>query len=122
VANLPVPIVFDHMGGVPAGTDRNDHILKGILNLLEKGRSWVKLTGYRNSIAGHPYADVKPLAQAFVEAVSDRCVWGSDWPHTNISGYMPDDGDLLDLLADWVPNAETRKRILVDNPARLYRF
>jgi predicted TIM-barrel fold metal-dependent hydrolase len=122
VADLPVPVVFDHMGGVPAGTAKGDPILKGILDLLHKERAWVKLTGYRNSLTGHPYDDVIPLARTFVEHAPDRCVWGSDWPHTNVEGYMPDDGDLLDQLADWAPDEAVRTRILVDNPARLYRF
>ena len=122
VSELPVPVVFDHMGGVPAGTGPDDPILRGILDLLERERAWVKLTGYRNSQTGHPYADVAPLARTFVEAAPERCVWGSDWPHTNLPGYMPDDGDLLDLLLDWTPDERTRQKILVDNPARLYRF
>lgn len=122
VADLPVPVVFDHMGGIPAGSVVNNLLLDGILRLLEKGRSWVKLTGYRNSLAGHPYADVLPLARTFVERVPDRCVWGSDWPHTNLPDYMPDDGDLIDLLEDWAPSEAVRKKILVDNPAALYRF
>lgn len=122
VADLPVPVVFDHMGGIPANAGPDHPNLKKILQLLEKGRSWVKLTGYRNSIEGAPYRDVAALARLFVTHAPDRCVWGSDWPHTNMPDYMPDDGDLLDLLAEWVPDAETRRRVLVDNPAKLYRF
>jgi predicted TIM-barrel fold metal-dependent hydrolase len=110
------------MGGIPADAGPDHPNLKKILQLLERGRSWVKLTGYRNSVEGPPYADVAPLARLFVAHAPDRCVWGSDWPHTNMPDYMPDDGDLIDLLAEWVPDQETRKRVLVDNPARLYRF
>lgn len=122
VSDLPVPVVFDHMGGIPAGTAEDDPIFAGILRLLEKGRSWVKLTGYRNSLAGPPYSDVLPIARAFVKRVPERCVWGSDWPHMNMPDYMPDDGDLLDLLQDWAPDEATRRKILVDNPAALYHF
>jgi predicted TIM-barrel fold metal-dependent hydrolase len=122
VAALPVPVVFDHMGGMMADTPADDPVFRRILSLLESGRCWTKLTGYRPSRTGTPYADVLPLARRFVECAPERCVWGSDWPHTNIEGYMPDDGDLVDLLLDWVPDEATRRRILVDNAAALYGF
>ena len=69
-----------------------------------------------------PYTDVAPLARALVAARPDRIVWGSDWPHPIVKIPMPNDGALLDQLADWVPDADTRKRILVDNSAQLYGF
>jgi predicted TIM-barrel fold metal-dependent hydrolase len=122
VERLPVPVVFDHMGGMMADTSFDDPIFRGILRLLESGHCWTKLTGYRPSVAGHPYADVMPLAQYFIEHAPDRCVWGTDWPHTNIEGFMPDDGDLLDQLGQWAPDPDVREKILVDNPAKLYRF
>jgi len=122
LAELPVPVVFDHMGGLPGNVDENDPDMKGLLKLLESGRCWVKLCGYRASLTGHPYADVAPLGRRYVRHALDRCVWGTDWPHTTIDGYMPDDGDLMDLLAQWVPDEAQRRKILVDNPARLYRF
>ena len=122
VSRLPVPVVFDHMAGLPAGTGENDPRLRAILGLLEEGRAWVKLCGYRNSLTGFPYDDVAGLARIFVARAPDRCVWGSDWPHTTITGRMPDDGELLDLLADWVPDPAVREKILVSNPARLYGF
>jgi predicted TIM-barrel fold metal-dependent hydrolase len=122
VADLPVPVVFDHMGGLSADTDDNDPDLKGILAALESRRCWVKLCGYRASVAGHPYSDVEPLAKRFVGRALERCVWGTDWPHTTLTGYMPDDGDLMDLLGSWAPDADSRRKILVDNPAALYDF
>lgn len=122
VAALPVPVVFDHMGGMMANTPIDDPILRRILELLETGRCWTKLTGYRPSITGFPYADVAPLAKLFIRHALERCVWGTDWPHTNIEGYMPDDGDLLDQLGEWVPDEAALRKILVDNPAALYRF
>ncbi len=122
IAELPVPVVFDHMGGLPADTPADDAKLVAILDLLERERAWVKLVGYRNSLAGYPYADVAPLARRFIERAPGRCVWGSDWPHTNLPGKLATDAELLDLLGSWVPDAETRKRILVDNPAVLYGF
>jgi predicted TIM-barrel fold metal-dependent hydrolase len=82
----------------------------------------VKLCGYRASIAGHPYSDVEPLAKRFIVRAPERCVWGTDWPHTTLTEYMPDDGDLMDLLAKWVPDADLRRKILVDNAEELYDF
>jgi predicted TIM-barrel fold metal-dependent hydrolase len=122
VADLPVPVVFDHMGGLSADIGENDPELKGILGLLETGKCWVKLCGYRASVTGHPYSDVAPLARRFVTRALERCIWGTDWPHTTIEGYMPDDGDLMDLILDWAPDAGARQKILVDNPATLYHF
>ena len=110
------------MGGLSADTGDDDPDLRGILALLESGRCWVKLCGYRASVAGPPYADVEPLAKRFISRALERCVWGTDWPHTTLTGYMPDDGELMDLLGVWAPDAESRRKILVDSPAVLYGF
>lgn len=113
---LPVPFVIDHMGHAPYGNDG----LATMLALLGDG-AWVKLSGaYR--IAPPPYDAVKPIAQACLDAAPDRCIWGSDWPHVALQKDMPNAGALLDLLADWAPDEALRNRVLVDNPARLYRF
>lgn len=122
VEKLPVPVVFDHMGGMMVDTPRDDPVFRRIIALLESGRCWTKLTGYRPSVAGPPYADVAPLARYFIERAPDRCVWGTDWPHTNLDGRMPDDGELLDQLGTWVDDEATLAKILVTNPARLYGF
>ena len=72
---------------------------------------------------GHPYDDVAWLARTYVRHAPERCVWGSDWPHPHMpTDYMPDDGDLIDLLLDWAPEQAIRNRILADNPAKLYGF
>ncbi|OYZ96614.1 MAG: GntR family transcriptional regulator, partial [Rhizobiales bacterium 17-65-6] len=82
-----------------------------------------KLSGaYRLSVEGAPYRDTTPLARALVEVAPERCVWGSDWPHVSTWTPMPNVGDLLDLLADWVPDEATRNRVLADNAHRLYGF
>ncbi len=124
VAGLPVPVVFDHMGHVHVSNGLDDVGFMALLRLMESGQAWVKLSGsYR--ITGQdqpPYTDVTPFAQAVVAANSERCVWASDWPHPHIQVPMPNDGALLDMLFDWVPNTDTRNRILVNNPARLYGF
>jgi D-galactarolactone isomerase len=122
---LPSPIVFDHLARIPepAGVDHPAFAL--VLKLLEKGRTWVKLSGaYQDTKTGPPaYADVSKVARAYVKASPERLVWGSDWPHpTEKADAKPDDAVLFDLLADWAPDEATRNRILVDNPATLYRF
>jgi 2-pyrone-4,6-dicarboxylate lactonase len=90
--------------------------------MLRDGLGWVKLTApYRISAQDQlPYDDVTPFVRAVIDAAPDRIVWGSDWPHVMVTRPMPNDGDLVDLLAIWVPDAGLRHRILVDNPARLY--
>ena len=94
-----------------------------MLRLAGKGRCWIKMTGpYRISSGDLPYDEAGVFAQALVEAVSDRLVWGTDWPHVMVTKPMPNDADLCDLFADWIVDHETRQAILVTNPAELYRF
>ena len=123
LARLPCPLVIDHMGGVKtAEGGLEDKGFKALIRLLEGG-AWAKLCGYRSS-TGHPYADVAGMARAMIAAAPDRCVWGTDWPHPSLMTpeEVPDDGHLMDLLAEWAPAEAQRQAILVDNPARLYRF
>jgi predicted TIM-barrel fold metal-dependent hydrolase len=125
LADLPVDCVFGHLGYVRADKGVQAPGFQALLRMLRAGRAWVKLTGpYRISTGPLPHADTHPFAHALVEAALDRVVWGSDWPHvkTEWTIPMPNDGDLADLLAVWVPDAEIRRRVLVDNPARLYGF
>lgn len=124
VPALPVPVVFDHMGHMPASCGVQTPGFRKLLALLADGHAWVKLSGsYR--VTGHgeyPYPDVTGIARALVNANAEQCVWGSDWPHPHFPGRMPDDADLLDDLAEWVPDAQIREQILVANPCRLYGF
>ena len=104
LARLPCPLVIDHMGGVKTAEGGVDNAgFKALLRLLEGG-AWAKLCGYRSS-AGHPYADVAGMARAMIAAAPDRCVWGTDWPHPSLMTpeEVPDDGHLMDLLAEWAP-------------------
>ena len=122
---LPAPIVFDHLGRVRGGEGVGSAGFQALLRIVrQRDDCWVKLSSwYRLSDSGPPaYADMKPLVQALIAARADRVVWGSNWPHPIWDGFMPNDGDLLDLLCDWVPDAATLKRILVANPAQLYGF
>jgi 2-pyrone-4,6-dicarboxylate lactonase len=91
--------------------------------LLDTGRGWVKFSGaYRMTGTMGPYDAVRPFAQALAGAYGERIVWGSDWPHVGHFEAMPDTTALLDVLADWVPDAALRQRILVDNPTAFYGF
>ncbi len=121
---LPVPVVFDHMGHMPAATGIANEGFQTLLSLLRDDGAWVKLSGaYRTSGELHPpYGDVTGFAQALVDAAPDNCLWGTDWPHPSFGKPMPNDGDLMDMLPEWVPDEGMRLKILVDNPARLYGF
>jgi predicted TIM-barrel fold metal-dependent hydrolase len=120
--DLPVAFVFDHLGAIMADRNENDPALNVILKLLDAGKAWVKITAYRSSVAGHPYRDANWVTKAFVAHAPERCIWGSDWPHPQMHQHMPDDGELIDLLLECVPDATARNRILADNPAKLYGF
>ena len=120
---LPVPVVIDHMAKTPAAAGVDDAGFEALLAVLGEGGFWVKISGAdRNSTAAPLFADTAPIAQALIAALPDRILWGTDWPHPNKTADMPNDGDLMDLLALFAPDAALRKRILVDNPARLYGF
>lgn len=121
----PTPIVFDHLGRVRGGEGVNAPGFQALLRIIQqRDDCWVKISSwYRLSDSGPPaYGDMRPLVDALVATRPDRLVWGSNWPHPVWRGLMPNDGDLLDLLSEWVADAATRERILVANPARLYGF
>ncbi len=124
LGSLPVATVIDHLGHMPAALGRDHPGFQDLLALLREGRCWVKLSApYRLSgRRGPPYDDVRPFAEAVLEAAPDRVVWGSDWPHPAIEGPRPHPATLLDPLFDWVDDADLRRRVLVDNPVHLYGF
>jgi predicted TIM-barrel fold metal-dependent hydrolase len=117
-------IVLDHFASIPAGGGLDQPAMKTVLRLLDTGRVWVKLSGpMRITREDYPYASAAPIARALVRHAPERLVWGSDWPHVNMNDrLMPNDGDLVDLLAEWAPEATVRNRILADNAAALYGF
>jgi 2-pyrone-4,6-dicarboxylate lactonase len=123
LARLPVNVVIDHFGRIATADGLNAPPFQALLALLRHEHCWAKLMGpYFISDAAPRYPDIVPFAQALVKAAPDRVVWGSDWPHPGARKKMPNDGDLADMLLDWVPDAAQRKRMLVDNPQRLYSF
>jgi predicted TIM-barrel fold metal-dependent hydrolase len=120
---VPAPIVFDHLGRLAQPNALDDPGFKTISKLIDKGRTWVKLSGaYQDSKVGPPtYSDTVPIARAYVKAAPERMVWATDWPHPT-EKEKPDDAVLFDLLAEWVPDVAARTAILVQNPAKLYGF
>lgn len=120
--DYPVPVVIEHMGHMPTHHGVDAPGFQALLRFLARDHAWAKLCGaYINSDAGAPYADVAPFARAIAAVCPDRLVWATNWPHPH-QDPIPDDGLLLNLLADWIPDAEARNKVLVDNPARLYGF
>ncbi len=123
LTSLGLPVVIDHMGRTEATAGTSSPGFESLLRLLGAGGCWVKLSGaHRISQQAPDYPDARPFLEALVCANPDRLVWGTDWPHPRMDTPMPDAGHLLDLFQDWVPDADIRRRILVDNPARLYSF
>jgi predicted TIM-barrel fold metal-dependent hydrolase len=120
---LPSTIVFDHMGRLPQPAGIDHPAFATIRRLIDAGRTWMKLSGaYLDTKVGPPsYADATKVAHGLVAAAPERMVWGSDWPHPT-EQKKPDDAGLFDLLAAWVPDAATRRRVLVTNPENLYGF
>jgi len=121
---IPCQVVFDHLAHVPEPAGADHPVFGAVVELMKKGKAWVKLSAaYQESKVGPPtYSDSGAVVRAFVKAAPDRLVWGSNWPHPTEKHTKPDDALLLDLLAEWVPDEVTRNRILVDNPAKLYGF
>ncbi len=135
VLDSPVPVVFDHFGGLSAKLGIDQPGFADLIELIRSGKAYVKISGaYRSSTQAPDYADMVPFAKALVAANADRVIWGTDWPHpdsattpnrrpSDLAPLLPiDDGRLLNQLAVWAPDPAVRKRILVDNPVRLYGF
>jgi 2-pyrone-4,6-dicarboxylate lactonase len=119
----PVPIVIDHMGRIDASRGLDQPAFRALLALLADKNVWVKVSGAdRITRLGPPYSDAVPFARKLVTEFGDRCVWGTDWPHPNHQGPMPDDGMLVDILAEIAPSETARQALLVDNPKCFYRF
>jgi 2-pyrone-4,6-dicarboxylate lactonase len=120
---MPCPYVIDHMARVPVTAGVEQEPFQRLLELMGDERCWVKISGAERLTADGPppYDDVVPFARALIAAAPDRVLWGTDWPHPNVR-HMPDDGDLVDLVAEFAPDEALRTRILVRNPEMLYDF
>ncbi|ARP86634.1 amidohydrolase family protein [Bordetella genomosp. 9] len=121
---LPVPFVVDHMGRVAASGGAANPVFQALLALRSHPGAWVKISGLDrvSSTGARPFQDGETLVAALLETMPDRLLWGTDWPHPNVAGEMPDDGELLNTFLRLCPDPAMRRRILVDNPDRLYRF
>ena len=120
---FPVPVVIDHLARLDLTHEPNSAAVNALLRLLDTGQVWVKTSGAdRVSRSGPPYADAAAFAARLVRLFPDRVLWGTDFPHPNITGPAPDDGLLVDLLADIAPDDDTRHRLLVSNPAEFFGF
>ncbi|SPT64033.1 MULTISPECIES: amidohydrolase family protein [Actinomadura] len=123
IAAIPAPVVIDHMARVDLAEGLDGPSVQALTSLLERGDVWVKLSGVdRLSLVGPPYPDAVALAALLVERFPERVVWGTDYPHVNITGTAPDDGMLVDLIEQMAPTAALRERLLVTNPAELFGF
>jgi len=129
LAASPVTLVFDHYGNAKEELGVGQHGFSDLVSLVKSGKAYVKV-----SVTGGPredYGHFTPLAQMLISTNADRVLWGTNWPHPNSVGgsaskvtplWQVDDGLVLNLLPAWAPDAAVRKKILVDNPARLYEF
>lgn len=123
IQSLDLRIVIDHMARIDVADGPDGPAMVALRRLIDTGRVWVKLSGAdRLSAAGAPFRDVLPLARSLAHHAPERMLWGTDWPHVNLRGAPPDDGDLVDLIAAVVPDDANRRRLLVDNPAVLFGF
>jgi predicted TIM-barrel fold metal-dependent hydrolase len=120
---LPVTYVIDHMGTISAAKGLDDAEFTALLDLQSSDdKCWVKITGLeRASAAGAPFHDSVPFAQKLIDNAPDRVIWGTDWPHPNVK-IMPNDGDLVDLIPLYAPDAAIQRKLLVSNPERLFKF
>lgn len=120
---MPCAYVIDHMGRVPVAGGLEQDSFQALLTLMTDERCWVKVSGAERLTRDGtpPYDDVVPFARALINAAPERVLWGTDWPHPNVR-QVPDDGDLLDVLADFAPDARVRYQLLVTNPQKLYDF
>jgi predicted TIM-barrel fold metal-dependent hydrolase len=123
IQSIGLPVVIDHMGRTDARAGINTAGFQSLVRLLGNGGCWVKMSGaHRLSARAPDYPDARPFHEALVAANPDQLIWGTDWPHPRIEGEMPNAGHLLDLFNEWTPDAIVRRKILADNPARLYGF
>ena len=122
LSRIEIPFVIDHMGRVKAADGLEQRPFQLLLDLFRSNRlAWIKVCGSERVSAGkRPFRDAIPFAQALIAVDSRRILWGTDWPHPNISKDMPNDGELVDLFGEICPDAALRQRILVDNPTTLY--
>ena len=118
---VPVPVVIDHMGCIPADKGVNSREFENLAELLKDDRFWVKVScPERFSLQGPPYLDMDEISRSLISLVPQRVLWGTDWPHPNMKKEAPDDGLLIDRIPRICPDDQTQRAMLIDNPTRLY--
>jgi predicted TIM-barrel fold metal-dependent hydrolase len=117
-----LPVVLDHMGSFDVSRGVRDPAFQWLLQWLQDGQIWIKLSALRNSKCFPDYEDVRPFHDALLRANPDRLVWGSDWPFLRMGAATPEVRHLLHLLDAWIGDADLLQKILVDNPAALFGF
>ncbi len=118
----PGRFVIEHVGSVPTAKGIDSPEFKFLLQCLDTGRCWVKINPRFSAQDDFPFADTTPIIRKLVAHAPNRLLWCTDWPHPQYFKPMPNDGDLVDIMLDWVPDEATRNRIFVDNPAELCGF
>jgi 2-pyrone-4,6-dicarboxylate lactonase len=122
-SQIEMEIIVDHMGRVPCDQGTGQEAFQILKRFMQRENWWCKICGAeRISRAGPPFHDAIPFAQELIALAPNRILWGTDFPHPNITRWMPNDGDLLDLVPLFAPDPALQRKILVDNPERLYRF
>lgn len=122
ILDTPGSFVLEHMGFPPADQGIDSPEFRLILECLDTGRCWLKLSPRFSLEDDFPFADTRPFVDEVVRRAPSRLLWGSDWPHPQYFKPMPNDADLLDMMLDWAPDEEVRRQIFVDNPAELFGF
>jgi predicted TIM-barrel fold metal-dependent hydrolase len=122
LGRIDVPFIIDHMGRVKAADGLQQAPFQSLLALYRNNPlAWIKVCGAERVSSGkRPFLDAIPFAQALVQEDDSRILWGTDWPHPNITKDMPNDGELVNLFAQICPDPKAQRRILVDNPTRMY--
>jgi predicted TIM-barrel fold metal-dependent hydrolase len=123
-ARIKVPMSIGHFAYQPASAGVTARGFQALLELVRQGNTWMKISGANRVSATDlpPYDDVKPMAHALIAAAPERIMWGTDWPHPNKYVVNPNDGDLVDAFGDWVRDEAMRRKIMVETPAKFYRF
>jgi predicted TIM-barrel fold metal-dependent hydrolase len=122
IGSINAPVVIDHIGRIDIGEGLDGKAFSALRRLLDRGNVWVKLSGVdRITKQAYPYRDAVPFARNLAEHAPERVVWGTDWPHPNHTA-VPNDGELVDLIAEIAVDEKTRRLMLVENPAKLFGF
>jgi|TARA_B110000263_G_scaffold101570_1_gene88855 predicted TIM-barrel fold metal-dependent hydrolase len=114
--------VIEHTGYPPADKGADSKEFSFVMECLETGRGWIKLSPRFSNQDTFPFDDTNNFIFKLTAASPDKLLWGSDWPHPQYFKPMPNDVSLLDMMLDWIPDEKIRNLIMVENPAKLFGF